>query len=481
MNPYVRAFEIVRYCYASPDAFSYFAYAVEDAIGPLPASVDLWGQEVELLRVFHPADSAEVRADIKRGEGSRSVPLEEISAPRATGANEVIDAYRVWRGLRPRQPLEELDAQVTEVARKILDFRRKSADGVYYAPFSINSRNFRHVPPESEKWFSQASELLRSTAQLADDAPDAAYRCFYAMFEAINYAYSSGEVIFADEYGNWMLSVDPSEVHTAYLRTIPGSADRSETRSALRVSRSFHDPEHDVPVLLDRGFVEAALDVAVDGGEQSFDAVRGYFRDAGHEEAVEELAQRILDESPPSRDVSKVFGWLADLYAGRDDPDRLVELYKTRFESTPTADRLEELLGMTADRDNADTLHEKLRATLEREAPSEFVSWLIQRGRNRVTFDVWRERLGRGMTRPMAVAFAKVDPRAVTRHFLKGARSQIEGGKRRGAYRSACSDLADLRDALREAGEAERWADVRTTLKDDYARLPAFQDELGKI
>lgn len=36
-----------------------------------------------------------------------------------------------------------------------------------------------------------------------------------------------------------------------------------------------------------------------------------------------------------------------------------------------------------------------------REAPSEFVSWLIQQGRNRVAFDVWRERLGRGKTRPI--------------------------------------------------------------------------------
>lgn len=41
MNPYVRAFEIVRYRYASPDAFSYSADAIEDATGPFSASVDL--------------------------------------------------------------------------------------------------------------------------------------------------------------------------------------------------------------------------------------------------------------------------------------------------------------------------------------------------------------------------------------------------------------------------------------------------------
>ena len=86
--------------------------------------------------------------------------------------------------------------------------RRVTLDGKYWASFNINSRNYRQVPKKTHVWFDDLSRLLVECVELARrDRRGLARQCFLSLFEVMQRAYSNGDVVFADEYGNWMLSM----------------------------------------------------------------------------------------------------------------------------------------------------------------------------------------------------------------------------------------------------------------------------------
>ncbi|MBF0366612.1 MAG: hypothetical protein HQK50_13650 [Oligoflexia bacterium] len=101
---------------------------------------------------------------------------------------------------------------------KIDKFKRDSFDGVYYAPFEINSKNFTHVPDETEKWFDNLGDLLLETKELANqNKPSEAIHCFQKLFQLIDDMAGGHEFIFADEYGTWMIPVRMSDITDCYI------------------------------------------------------------------------------------------------------------------------------------------------------------------------------------------------------------------------------------------------------------------------
>ena len=98
-------------------------------------------------------------------------------------------------------------------------FHEKSLQGDYYAPFDINSKNCMDVPEETEMWFEKLAELLLECTQLSTQNDHAmAIECFNKLFTLIDRMESGDdEIVFADEYGMWMLPIHESPYIKAYL------------------------------------------------------------------------------------------------------------------------------------------------------------------------------------------------------------------------------------------------------------------------
>lgn len=85
------------------------------------------------------------------------------------------------------------------------DFERRSHAGKYYAPFEINSKNFMHVPPETNMWFNElgrwvdfaCEEALAGNLHVAKPILDGCMSLLHAL--------GNDNIVFAKELGDWML------------------------------------------------------------------------------------------------------------------------------------------------------------------------------------------------------------------------------------------------------------------------------------
>jgi hypothetical protein len=108
-------------------------------------------------------------------------------------------------------------------------FYKKSMAGHYYAPFQINSKNFSHIPEETEEWFEEIGDYLEDCSRLTDQGDHKiAVQCFKLLHELIDEMEDGDEIVFADEYGTWMITGDEKWFITSYLTSLsaistPGS------------------------------------------------------------------------------------------------------------------------------------------------------------------------------------------------------------------------------------------------------------------
>lgn len=59
--------------------------------------------------------------------------------------------------------------------------------GHYYAPFEINSKNFSHIPEETDAWFDEISDYLEDSSKLTDQGDHKmAVQCFKLLHELID-------------------------------------------------------------------------------------------------------------------------------------------------------------------------------------------------------------------------------------------------------------------------------------------------------
>jgi hypothetical protein len=108
-----------------------------------------------------------------------------------------------------------------ELLDRIQHFHRDSLNGVYYAPFDINSKNFMHIPEETEEWFNILGDCLKRSAKLTEQEDHArAVECFALLYELIDTMERGEEIVFADECGSWMIPGDEKTFVQAYVTSL---------------------------------------------------------------------------------------------------------------------------------------------------------------------------------------------------------------------------------------------------------------------
>ncbi len=100
-------------------------------------------------------------------------------------------------------------------------FREDSINGKYYAPFDINSKNFMDVPSETEEWFDRLGDFFNTATLLVERGQySIAVTAFEIIYDLIDIMESGDEIVFADEYGSWMIPVREEKCVAAYLKAI---------------------------------------------------------------------------------------------------------------------------------------------------------------------------------------------------------------------------------------------------------------------
>jgi hypothetical protein len=127
-----------------------------------------------------------------------------------------------------------------KLLRAVKKFHKDSFDGVYYAPFGINSKNFMHIPEETEEWCNRISELLEDSTKLSRQGEHSiAVECFRLLNELIEAMNSGAEIVFAHELGSWMIPFDEKETIKAYATSLAATATPEEfTKATLPIIRS---------------------------------------------------------------------------------------------------------------------------------------------------------------------------------------------------------------------------------------------------
>ncbi|PCI29453.1 MAG: hypothetical protein COB67_04140 [SAR324 cluster bacterium] len=119
--------------------------------------------------------------------------------------------------------------------KEIVFFHQESLSGYYYAPFDINSKNFSHIPEETEEWFDRLSDLLQKSMLLTkQDEHPSAVKCFKILYKLIEHMEQGDEIIFAEEYGDWMIQGDQKAFARAYLTSLAATTTPSDfTETAI--------------------------------------------------------------------------------------------------------------------------------------------------------------------------------------------------------------------------------------------------------
>ena len=115
----------------------------------------------------------------------------------------------------------------------IEEFRRESLARVYYAPFRINSKNWRHIPEETHEWFARLGDFLQAGVRLTTRGEHHhAVACFGILYELIEKMENGDEIVFGDEIGTWMIPGDEKQAIAAYLTSLAAVASPEEFAAA---------------------------------------------------------------------------------------------------------------------------------------------------------------------------------------------------------------------------------------------------------
>ena len=111
----------------------------------------------------------------------------------------------------------------------IKQFYQKSISGHYYAPFDINSKNFSQIPEETDAWFEELSDYLEDSAKLADQGDhETAVQCFKLLHELIDKMEDGDEIVFAHEFGTWMITGDEKRFVKSFLSSLSATSTPKE-------------------------------------------------------------------------------------------------------------------------------------------------------------------------------------------------------------------------------------------------------------
>jgi hypothetical protein len=132
------------------------------------------------------------------------------------------------------QQAQPLRVNGKTLLKQVEKFQHDSLAGEYYAPFDINSKNFMHVPEETRVWFERLGDLLTESQRLSEQGDHAnAVTCFRILYELVEVMSSGEEIVFADEYGTWMIPIDERKAIVAYLTSLAATSTPEDYAAAV--------------------------------------------------------------------------------------------------------------------------------------------------------------------------------------------------------------------------------------------------------
>lgn len=133
--------------------------------------------------------------------------------------------------------VQKMPPPVVEGEELLVDietFHSKSLAGVYYAPFSINSKNFMDIPEETEEWFELLGDFLAQSARLSQQGNHLyAVQCFGLLYDLIGVMEQGEEIVFAEEVGSWMIPGDERQYIQAYISSSAACSTPKEFTTAM--------------------------------------------------------------------------------------------------------------------------------------------------------------------------------------------------------------------------------------------------------
>lgn len=119
------------------------------------------------------------------------------------------------------------------VLKNVKKFFNDSLNGVYYAPFDINSKNFMHVPEETDMWFEKLGDFMIESSNLSAQGDHInAVKSFGILFD-LSTKLGNDEIVFADELGMWMLPIDKKPCISAYFKSAAAILNPDEYANAV--------------------------------------------------------------------------------------------------------------------------------------------------------------------------------------------------------------------------------------------------------
>lgn len=172
---------------------------------------------------------------------------------RAYDEMSVEQKYNVFGAILREAPA--LPVNRKDLLKRIKTFHADSLAGEYYAPFDINSKNFMYIPEETKEWFETLGDLLEECARLTEEGDHpSAVKGFDLLYDLVGQMENGEEIVFADEYGSWMITADEKKCIAAYLTSLSVIANpEAYTKTALRLIRrdglqSFSDKVYESAV-----------------------------------------------------------------------------------------------------------------------------------------------------------------------------------------------------------------------------------------
>lgn len=137
----------------------------------------------------------------------------------------------VFGGIIKQIPKSNIDGK--QLLKQIKNFQKDSLAGEYYAPFEINSKNYTYIPEETEEWFEKLNDFLVASTQLSEQNDHSlAAECFSLLYDLIEKMEDGKEIIFADEYGSWMIPGDEKIYLKAFLTSLASIKNPKEFANA---------------------------------------------------------------------------------------------------------------------------------------------------------------------------------------------------------------------------------------------------------
>lgn len=122
-----------------------------------------------------------------------------------------------------------LQVEGKRILGAIEQFYKRSMAGYYYAPFDINSKTFSDIPEETDSWFEELSDYLEDASRITDQGDhEMAVQCFKLLHELIDKMENGDEIVFADQYGTWMITGNEKRFIKSYLSSLSAISTSEE-------------------------------------------------------------------------------------------------------------------------------------------------------------------------------------------------------------------------------------------------------------